>query len=263
MRKEIQSVLTAVILLGAANAMAQVEGGIITKEGRKVPGLIQWSVRDKAYKVSKDNVDVLIEPEKIDRLVIPKPNELLLAQDHINKCNAARAIQILQGIVAKVFMLTWDETATRLLADAYLAEGKGKEALDVCEKILKANPDAGIKGDMAPAYWKALLMTDRVSKLDEMLTRAVKEGDRTTSAFALISRGDLIRKSGDTNEQISKALCDGYLRVVTLYKGIKAAQPEALYKAAQCFEKLGQSSRADTMRSTLKSEYGSSEWARK
>jgi hypothetical protein len=49
--------------------------------------------------------------------------------------------------------------------------------------------------------------------------------------------------------------------VVTLYKSVKAAQPEALYKAAQCFEKLGQSSRADSMRTELKRDFGSSEWA--
>jgi len=51
--------------------------------------------------------------------------------------------------------------------------------------------------------------------------------------------------------------------VITLYKSERAAQPEALFKAAKCFEKLGQTQRADQLRTTLKGEFGSSEWAKK
>ena len=53
------------------------------------------------------------------------------------------------------------------------------------------------------------------------------------------------------------------MRVVTLYTAITDAQPEALYKAAKCFEKLGQSARADQMKTILKDKYGQSEWAHK
>ncbi len=261
MRKAIQSVLTATILLGAGAALAQVDGRVITTEGRTMDGSIKWSARDKAYAIKRENVEILLEPDKIDRLVIPKPNELVSAEDMVRRGQAAQAIPILQRVISTYFKLNWDESATRLLAEAYLADGKAKEAIDVCEKIIAAAPEAAYRGEMAPAYWRALMMGDRVAKLDDMLTKAVKEGDRTTSAFALIARGDLIRKSGDTAETAGKALRDGYLRVVTLYKGVKAAQPEALYKAAQCFEKLGQSSRADSMRTELKRDFGSSEWA--
>jgi tetratricopeptide (TPR) repeat protein len=261
MRKAIQSVFAALMLLGAGAALAQVDGRVVTTEGRTVDGSIRWSVRDKAYVIKRENVEILLEPDKIDRLVIPKPNELIAAEDMVRKGQAAQAIPILQKVITTYLKLNWDESATRLLAEAYLADGKSKEAIDVCEKIIAGTPEAAYKGDMAPAYWRALLMGDRVAKLDDMLTKAVKEGDRTTSAFALIARGDLIRKTGDNAENAAKALRDGYLRVVTLYKGVKAAQPEALYKAAQCFEKLGQSSRADSMRTELKRDFGSSEWA--
>ena len=79
----------------------------------------------------------------------------------------------------------------------------------------------------------------------------------------LIARGDLILAGGNTKEIIEKALRDGYLRVVTLYRNERAAQPEALFKAAKCFEDLGQTQRADHFRSRLKDEFGSSEWAKK
>ena len=170
---------------------------------------------------------------------------------------------MLDKVINGYTKLNWDETATRLLAEAHLANNDASSAIKVCEKIISGNEEAAYLGEMAPTYWKALLMGDRVAKLGDFVTKAVKSGDRTASAFALILRGDMIRKESDTNENASKALRDGYLRVVTLYRSVKSAQPEALYKAAQCFDKLGQSSRADKMRSTLKDDFSSSPWARK
>jgi tetratricopeptide (TPR) repeat protein len=254
------------ILLAAAAAMAQVEGVLITNEGRQMPGIIQWSARDKGYKIKAkggSQVEVVIEEEKIDRLVIPKPKDLTSAEALVKTGDGAQAIPLLKKIIDGYYRLNWDERATRLLADAHIANADPKSAIDVCEKIISADPDKAYLGEMAPSYWKALLMADKVATLDNLVTKAVKSEDRNASAFALIVRGDMIRKTSDTNENAAKALRDGYLRVVTLYKGIKAAQPEALYKAAKCFDKLGQSSRADQMRTTLKGEFGSSEWALK
>lgn len=265
MRNGIQRVLMTMILLAAGAAMAQVEGVLITKEGRKMPGTIQWSNRDKAYKIKAKggNVEIAIEADKIDRLVIPKPKDLTTAEALVKKGDGAQAIPLLKKVIDGYYKLNWDESATRLLADAYIANDDAKSAIAVCEKMISADPDKAYLGEMAPSYWKALLMAGRVATLNDLVTKAVKCGDRNASAFALIMRGDMIRKTGDTDPNAAKALRDGYLRVVTLYKGIKAAQPEALYKAAKCFDKLGQSSRADQMRTTLKDEFGSSEWALK
>jgi len=228
-----------------------------------MPGVIKWSNRDKAYKIMANNIEVTVTPDKISRLDIPKPKELTDAEALIKNGNGAQAIPMLNKIIEEYLKLNWDATASRLLADAYIANNDAAGAINVCEKIIAGDPEAAYLGEMAPSYWKALLMGDRLSKLSENVTKAIKSGDRSASAFALILRGDMIRKESDTNENASKALRDGYLRVVTLYKSVKAAQPEALYKAAQCFDKLGQSSRADAMRTTLKGEYASSEWALK
>ena len=80
-------------------------------------------------------------------------------------------------------------------------------------------------------------------------------------------RGDIAMKAGNgSNDACKKALIDGYLRVVYLYKDAEIAdrlQPEALYKAARCFDKLNQSGRADTMRTELKRTYANSPWANK
>ena len=74
----------------------------------------------------------------------------------------------------------------------------------------------------------------------------------------------ILKEGGESNDAAKKALTDGYLRVVFLYTDDEVAdrlRPEALYKAAHCFDKLGQSGRADAMRTELKQNYAASPWA--
>ena len=254
----------AVTLMTSA-ATAQIQGVITTPEGRKIEGTIKWKAREKAYAITAKggNVELEMAPANIGDLQVPRPKELDAAIASVQQGNAAAAVPVLEKLANDYLMLQWDTVATRLLADAYVKAGEAEKAVRVCEKVIAANPEAAYLGEMAPAYWQALLKLDRVSKVEDLLAKAIKSGDRKASAHALIARGDVIKASGDTTEAAKKALRDGYLRVVTLYKSEKAAQPEALYKAAKCFEKLGQTSRADQMRTLLKSDYASSEWANK
>jgi len=258
-------VAVALAMLTAGTAAAQIAGVVTTAEGRKIEGVIKWKVREKAYAITAKggNVELEMAPANISDVQVPRPKELDAAIASMSQGNAAAAVPVLEKLANDYLMLQWDKPATRLLAEAHLASGSADKARQVCEKVIAANPEAAYLGEMAPAYWKALLKSDRVAKVEDLMAKAIKSGDRTASASALIMRGDVILAAGDTNENARKALRDGFLRVITLYKSEKAVQPEALYKAAKCFEKLGQSSRADQMRSALKSEYGSSEWARK
>ena len=104
-------------------------------------------------------------------------------------------------------------------------------------------------------------------QLEKALEKAEKGDDRFSHGAALIMRGDIALKNGnESNDASRKALIDGYLRVVFLYKDAEIAdrlQPEALYKAARCFDKLNQSGRADVMRTELKRTYANSPWANK
>ncbi len=258
--------MVAVVLamMTAGSAAAQVVGVITTTEGRKIEGAITWKVREKAYAITAKggNVELEMALANISDVQVPRPKELDAAIASMKTGNATAAVPVLEKIASDYLMLQWDKPATRLLAEAYLASGQADKARQVCEKVISANPDAAYLGEMAPAYWKALLKLDRASKVEDLMAKAIKSGDRAASAAALNMRGDVILATGDTNENAKKALRDGFLRVITVYKSEKDAQPEALYKAAKCFEKLGQTSRADQMRSTLKSDFGSSEWAR-
>lgn len=263
MKKSVIAGLIAVLAVGAA--MAQVQGVVITKENKQLEGTIRWNPRDKAYAVAQkgNNIELSLEEDMIQDLRIPQPRELITAIESVKKGQGGSAISSLQSVVKKYQKLKWDEVATRYLAEAYLQDGNADKALDVCESLIKGNEQASYIGEMAPVYWEALVKKGRVSKAESLMGQAIKEGDRRASAFAQIRRGDIVLAGGETADNAKKALRDGYLRVVTLYRAVRDAQPEALYKAARCFEKIGQASRADKMRTTLRSEFADSEWAKK
>jgi tetratricopeptide (TPR) repeat protein len=255
--------VVALLAVVAGAASAQIQGIIVNTDGKAIEGAIRWKNSTKSYAVSKGQIDVEVPLANVREVQVARPKELDVAVNQIQQNNAAGAIPLLEKISAEYIMLQWDGVATRLLGEAYLKAGEAEKAQRVCEKLIAADPEKAYLGEMAPVYWQALLKLDRKSKVEDLVGKAIKSGGREASAAALNMRGDLTLATGDTNEIAKKALRDGFLRVVTLYRDVKSAQPEALYKAAKCFEKIGQSARADQMRTTLKSEYGSSEWARK
>lgn len=242
------------------------EGVITMPNGTKRNVDIKWSVRDKAYLVKEvgSAVELTLKPEDVSDIQIPRPRELDGAIDNIKQGSAAAAVPVLEKIAGEYQMLQWDKVASRYLAEALVASGKADEAMRVCEKVIATNPEAAYLGEMAPAYWQALIKRDRVTKVEDLITKAIASGDRYASASALIARGDLILSTGsDSLDSARKALRDGYLRVVLLYKSERSVQAEALYKGAQCFEKIGATARADELRTRLKGDFGASEWARK
>ena len=261
--------LTVLLMAGVtcAAVFGDVPGSVKATSGETHTGNVRWSTRDKAYVVTKGNVELQVKEADVDVLDIDKPAGFDAAADQVQKGQGAAAIPALQKITKEYQHLQWDKIAGRYLAEAYIAAGKAEDALKTCQGIISGEPIAAFKGELAPAYWSSLLALNKTSALEAALSKAAKSGDRFSSGAALILRGDMILKAGnESNDAAKKALTDGYLRVVYLYNdpGVAARlQPEALYKAAHCFEKLGQSGRADSMRTTLKKTYASSPWAAK
>ena len=264
MRTHIIIALCAVAALAAPGA---VTGTLTLENGDVQKGAIRWSAREKAYVMTKGKVEQQFKETDVAEIDIEKPDAFDAAVAQVAKGQGAAAIPTLQKIVKEYAHLQWDKVAGRYLAEAYIAAGKAEDALKTCQGIISGEPTAANKGELAPAYWNALLALNKTSALEAALSKAAKSGDRFSSGAALILRGDIILKAGnESNDAAKKALTDGYLRVVYLYNdaGVAARlQPEALYKAAHCFEKLGQSGRADSMRTTLKKSYASSPWAAK
>ncbi len=261
---------TSIIMAMTAFAAAVVFGdvpGVITANNETHKGMIRWSARDKAYVVTNGGVELQVKAADVDDLDIKKPEGYDDAVEKVNKGTATSAIPVLEKIVKDYKRLQWDKAAGNYLAKAYLATDKADLALKTCQDIISMDATAAYKGELAPAYWSALLALGKIPQLESALDKAFKTGDRFSSGAALLMRGDMILKDGNESPDASrKALTDGFLRVVLLYKEDAVAsrlQPEALYKAARCFEKLNQSGRADQMRSELKRSYATSPWAGK
>ncbi len=252
------------LLASAPLANAQIDGKIQTKDKKVVTGKIRWYVAKKVYTVTQvgqngQTREIELTPDQVARILVPEPAKLKPAIAAVRSGKAAAAVPVLQEIVKTYAMLEWDEKAAQYLAEAQLASGDGPGAVATCEGLIKAKPSVAYIGDVAPVYWQALLKTGKTAKLGDLITKAIAEGGREASAAALIMRGDMLMEKKET----MNALKDGYLRVVILYENVKSVQPEALYKAAKAFDALNQNANAERMRTTLRTKYSQSEYARK
>lgn len=259
MKKLALMALAAVVATSPAWA---IKGTIKTDKDTK-SGDITWKAGSKKYEVVlKNNVTTEYPLADVVGLDIPKPA-------NFDQCVQSKNIAGLKKIVEDYRMLVWDKPAGNALVKAYLtvSPAKPQEAYETARKIIADDQSAAYKGDLAPAYWSALLRLNRRSALEKNMKTALKGGDRFSRGAALLMTGDIIMKDGkESADACKKALTDGYLRVVYLYteEGVaERLRPEALYKAAVCFSTLRQSGRADVMRTELKALYASSPWASK
>ena len=264
MRKCLLVVFTAAL---TAMSFGAIKGKVIKTDGTDIAGEIKWSNRDKAYVIVRGGVEMQIPAVDVEDIEIVKPAGYDQAVALVEKGEGKKAISSLAKIVKEYRRLQWDKAAGGYLAQAYIQSGNVNEGLKVCQDIISADASAAYKGKLAPSYWEALLQLGQMTKLESALKKAAASGDRVTSGAALIKRGDVIMKEGtESTDAARKALIDGYLRVVMMYTDAGVAEevrPEALYKAAQCFEKVGQAARADMMRKELRTMYKDSPWAAK
>lgn len=252
------------LLLGES-ARAQVTGSILTTDNKTVQGQIRWMAAAKKYVIlttragTATTIELELQPGQVAKINVPQPKELAPAVQAVRAGSAAAAIPVLEKIIRDYAMLQWDTVAARALAEAQMANNNPAGAVKACEVVIANNPEAAYMGEMAVVYWQALLKSDRSAKLSGLLDEAIKKGGREASASALILRGDMLMDK----KQPRDALKDGYLRVVVLYENVRAAQPEALFKAALAFDALQQNPNAEKMRTLLRTKYPSSDFAKK
>lgn len=249
-----------------------IKGTLYLADGTKRSGVIRWSAKEKAFaiKVQRGSamIDELTEPQDVVRKDIEMPAGWDALVQAVESGKAPESvIKKLQAIARQYAHLQWDMEAARYLAQAFVDQGKYDEALRECAAVIKTDPEAAYTGVMAPMYWQALLKKGHKSQLEAALKKAIASGDRYSSGAAQIMRGDIIRdgKEGD-REAAREALEEGYLRVVLLYTDPEVAprlRPEALYKAAKCFETLQMGPRASKYAGELRQLYPTSTWAQK
>ena len=237
----------------AANAFAIT--GAISTEVETVTGDIKWQPRAKAYLIEKGKISREIKLSDVVGLDIPKPANYDKAVALVEGGQGGQAVAMLTKIVADYRMLQWDKPAGRYLALAHLSTGNAQKAYEVCQPIIAENKDAAYAGDLAFAYWQALMKLGKTEQLETLLKKAATSGDRASSAAALVMRGDILMNSASDNlEKVREALRDGYLRVVLMYldANCRRERADACMKAAAAFDKLGQSARAERLRAQAK-----------
>lgn len=251
------AIIFGLAALSAAPLMA-IQGTLST-ETETLTGDIKWQPRSKKYAITFKNgkTDVSAERPYADvvSLDIPKPAGYDKAVEAVEKGQGASAIGTLSKIVTDYRMLQWDKRAGRYLVLAYLSAGQAQKAYDTCTPIIMEDRTAAYRGDLAAAYWQALLKLGKNEQLENVLKKAVSSGDRAASAAALVMRGDIILAKGkNTPDAMKEALREAYLRVALMYNQQECAREcaEAMVKAADCFDKLGQAARAERLRTQAK-----------
>ncbi len=250
-------VATALAALAASSLWA-VPGTVKTATDQK-SGDIQWQRSSKSYIVTFQKGKASINAEyplaEVEKLEIEKPANFDKLVAMVSGGQGALAIAPLAEIVKTYRMLQWDKPAGRWLVEAYLAANNAQKAYDTARDIISDDVAAAWTGDLAPAYWQALLKLGKTTQLENCLQKAASSGDRVSSASALVMRGDVILATGDDKpETYRQALIDAYLRVALMYadEPCREIRALAMRKAAECFEKLGMAARAEGMRAQAK-----------
>jgi len=254
MKKEMTKKLVVCLVAAAAAEAFAIQGSVST-ETETFAGDVKWHARDKKYVIEKGKITKEFKLSEVTALDIPKPQGFDKAVQMVEGGQGSAAVATLAKIVSDYRMMQWDKPAGRYLALAHLAAGNAQKAYDACTPIIAEDKSAAYSGDLAAAYWQALLKLGKTEQLEKLLKDAATKGNRQSSAAALVMRGDMVvAASNDSPEELRRALRDGYMRVVLMYQDADCARErgEALLKAAQCFDKLGQSARAESLRAQMK-----------
>ena len=240
---------------------AQVEAIITTKDGKELRGQVRWKGVAKEYEMQPagQSVTLVLKPDQIVKIVAKPPAELPAAIKSVQAGSYAAALPILTKIVDDYAMLEHDVTAARWAAEAYQKSGDVKNAVAICEKVMRDNAAAVSSDEFMSIYVDCLIANESYARVKEILTTVIAQGSRKSAALAQLKRGDMELKKGNYKD----ALLDGYLRTVVLFEDQKQAQPEALYKATVCFDKLGLTPYAEKMRRKLMAEYPDDPFAAK
>jgi hypothetical protein len=261
-RKAAMSAVMALLAAAALPASAQVQGVIVRAgSGVQMRGDLRWRAATKQYEVKTANAPayVPIALNQVADVHVAPPAGLEEACKAVERgATSGAPVATLERIVDDYLMLEHDLTAMRWLAEAYLRRGQGQQALDRFHRVMQFRDLGTVPVDTVRAYWQVLLAGERYSDLNRQLKAAIQQGSRPVQAMAQTTRGSM-----DMNRKAYRdALVDGFLRTIVLFSDVRDLQPEALYKAAVCFEELGESHYAEKMRKKLLTEFPNSTYSK-
>lgn len=188
-----------------------------------------------------------VAKKEVVRLEMDPPAEMVQAQQLLAANRYSEAIPPLQTVVANYRGLNWDNTARELLARVYVKGNEPAKAIKLVDELLAAGASASISPGLRMEYWKALLAIDPKSvKAVKDFDEAIATGPRDIVPVAQVMRGDLRRATGHKED----ALQD-YLRTILFFENAGAARTEALTKAIELLDELGDAPKANELRQLL------------
>jgi len=249
-------ILVAGLVVVSGLALTARANLIVLKNGRTVTGAtIEWRESTRDYLVNNEGASMPVPEDQVARIEMDRPPELDQAKGLASSRQYMQAISMLDGIARKYKKLNWDIEAMKMQAQCYVELKDSKKAAVVMDALFAAG------GTAAPAlqmsYWKALQKSGDTKRLQQDLSRTLGTGPANLVAVAYLIRANIYLQDGNQDAALSD-----FLKIVTLFKGEKAVQPEALYNVAQLLEKA-KDPRADEFRKILVQDYKTSEFATK
>lgn len=211
---------------------------------------IRWDAAKNEYQVQPaSGGDALFPVPKKDvrRLEMDPPPEMEQARQLLAASRNNEAVAPLQTVVANYKGLNWDNTAREMLARIFVKGNEAAKAIKMVDELLATGASSSISAGLRVEYWKALLATDpKSAKAMKDFDEAIATGPREVVPVAQVMRGNLRRAAGRKEE----ALQD-YLRTILFFENAGAVRTEALTKAAEVYEELGDATKANEMRQKL------------
>jgi len=261
--------LTTFAIMLAAGAGAQLVPGFIrlaVRPDQQIAGELRWEASAQkyaiTYKAGTGNTTMRYSPSEIVELRVQKPANFDQLMTQVRGANPDAAIPGLTQIVNTYKMLEWDANAANVIATIHNNARRWDDTIKLGDKVVDDNPGAAVTSVFAPLYWTAMLRAGsgkNFSKIKGWVDTAVATAPRNVAAAALNVRGDMLV----ADKKPKEALAEGYLRAVLMYTNEREANAEALFKAAETFDLLGQTSYAEKMRDRLLTAHRTSTWARR
>ena len=209
---------------------------------------IRWDASNNVYlvqSVSGGDALLTVAKKNVAWLENDKPAELAQAEQLANAGKNNEAAALLLNVIASFSGLNWDQTAREALARVYVKGNEPAKAIQMVDELIAAGSPISVS--LRQEYWKALLAVDpKSAKVMKDLGEAIATGPREIVPVAQNLRGDLLRAAGRKED----ALAD-YLRIVLFFENAAVLRAEALAKASELYDELGDAARANELRQKL------------
>jgi len=228
---------------------------VITAQGKKIEGT--------SLKTDDQGQLVLTTPEgqmtfpKGTKFYVDDPPEYDKAAKFIKAMQYDEAIRLLKSIIKEYRGLGWDYRASMLLPSAYYGKKDYANTVASCEALFKMSSQNKKDDDIALAYLDSLMQMGNIEKLKPAIDDFIPIAGRKTAAVAQLMRGNMAFNSGD----YEKAVLD-FMRTADFFRDVPDTLPEAIFKTAQCLEKLGDP-RAAEYYNRLRKDFPASVWTAK